>query len=410
LQQTLRPEHLAVGIVRFNQGIGVTEHQITRFQFDVELLVVHECNDAERDIARRTVIAVGLFEDGPASTRGRIKKRRRVSGIADRQDAGGGKKCRGKGGGEAALARHRRELAVQGTDQLRLVEEIDVSPHELAQRDGGFGDGVAVAGDIREQQAVDPAGGATRGIINISTKSGATVGLAVNPGVKAAEANAPCDSLAAAPDFHALHVLTIVIGHGGIVGWRREFNDWQILEGIRAISRQKTAPAEPFEIPPACLLAAGCKPNSVSLRQAQRGDHFSGPAVTSRLKQPTRGCAGFRRRALWPRLSAYLALLPVGFALPSGSPRTRCALTAPFHPYRKYPSRDCSQSGSFPAVFFLLHCPSDCSALMLSSTRPVGAVYKPPVCSSDFPRPSTSSGRDRHVGRDRMIIIVRPVK
>src|SRR5436190_1121870 len=32
-------------------------------------------------------------------------------------------------------------------------------------------------------------------------------------------------------------------------------------------------------------------------------------------------------------VSAYLVLLPVGFALPSESPRTRCALTAPFHPY-----------------------------------------------------------------------------
>jgi len=50
------------------------------------------------------------------------------------------------------------------------------------------------------------------------------------------------------------------------------------------------------------------------------GDHFSGPAVASRLKQPTRGCAGLRRRVLWPRLSAYLALLPVGFAMPLGSP------------------------------------------------------------------------------------------
>lgn len=36
-----------------------------------------------------------------------------------------------------------------------------------------------------------------------------------------------------------------------------------------------------------------------------------------------------------PELSAYLALLPVGFALPSESPLTRCALTAPFHPYRE---------------------------------------------------------------------------
>ena len=30
----------------------------------------------------------------------------------------------------------------------------------------------------------------------------------------------------------------------------------------------------------------------------------------------------------------YLVLLPVGFTLPSPLPGTRCALTAPFHPYR----------------------------------------------------------------------------
>src|SRR5580692_10735749 len=132
---------------------------------------------------------------------------------------------------------------------------------------------------------------------------------------------------------------------------------------------KKTAPAESFGIPPACLFAVGCKPNSVQPGQARLGDHFSGPVVANRLKQPTRGCAGLRRRALWPRLSAYLALLPVGFALPFESPRTRCALTAPFHPYRKK-----SLSGLLPAVYFLLHFPSDCSALMLSSTKPVRAV------------------------------------
>src|SRR5688572_22225125 len=30
----------------------------------------------------------------------------------------------------------------------------------------------------------------------------------------------------------------------------------------------------------------------------------------------------------------YSVLLPVGFAVPFPSPETRCALTAPFHPYR----------------------------------------------------------------------------
>ena len=77
--------------------------------------------------------------------------------------------------------------------------------------------------------------------------------------------------------------------------------------------------------------AAARKPNSVALGglSAQGGGHLSGPRVAARLERPTRGSwrAG-------PALSAYLVLLPVGFALPPESPRTRCALTAPFHPYR----------------------------------------------------------------------------
>ncbi|CAN0434149.1 unnamed protein product, partial [Ectocarpus sp. 13 AM-2016] len=44
-----------------------------------------------------------------------------------------------------------------------------------------------------------------------------------------------------------------------------------------------------------------------------------------------------------------LVLLPVGFTLPSLSPETRCALTAPFHPYLS------DTSGQ--AVCFLWHFP-----------------------------------------------------
>src|SRR5262249_36866955 len=36
-------------------------------------------------------------------------------------------------------------------------------------------------------------------------------------------------------------------------------------------------------------------------------------------------------------LSSYLVLLPVGFTLPLPLPSARCALTAPFHPYRPAP-------------------------------------------------------------------------
>ena len=58
----------------------------------------------------------------------------------------------------------------------------------------------------------------------------------------------------------------------------------------------------------------------------------------------------------------YLVLLRMGFTLPRPSPDKRCALTAPFHPYR--PLR--------PAVCFLWHFPSGHPAWMLSSIRLYG--------------------------------------
>ena len=50
-----------------------------------------------------------------------------------------------------------------------------------------------------------------------------------------------------------------------------------------------------------------------------------------------------------PTYRPYLVLLPVGFTLPPPLPATRCALTAPFHPYLGAEARQ--------AVCFLWHCP-----------------------------------------------------
>ncbi len=54
---------------------------------------------------------------------------------------------------------------------------------------------------------------------------------------------------------------------------------------------------------------------------------------------------------------SYLVLLPVGFSLPPPLPAARCALTAPFHPYRPPPRRDATERawryvfcGTFPGV------------------------------------------------------------
>jgi len=65
--------------------------------------------------------------------------------------------------------------------------------------------------------------------------------------------------------------------------------------------------------------------------------HSSGMPVTGHLKQPTRKHA----RAVRCRSDEsvysfpYLALLRAGFAVPFLLPGPRCALTAPFHPYRR---------------------------------------------------------------------------
>src|SRR3546814_6432344 len=87
---------------------------------------------------------------------------------------------------------------------------------------------------------------------------------------------------------------------------------------------------------------AACKPGSVP---AEAGDgHSSGTPVAGRLARPTRAAA--RKCAM---CRPYSVLLPVGFAVPSPLPGTRCALTAPFPPYP--PAR----RGAGRAVCFLWH-------------------------------------------------------
>ncbi len=83
-------------------------------------------------------------------------------------------------------------------------------------------------------------------------------------------------------------------------------------------------------------------------------DHSSGTSVTGRLTRPTRAAT---RKCVWLRLREgcrpYLVLLPVGFAVPLPLPVARCALTAPFHPYRpgsKEPGWRFAFCGTFPRV------------------------------------------------------------
>ena len=54
---------------------------------------------------------------------------------------------------------------------------------------------------------------------------------------------------------------------------------------------------------------------------------------------------------------SYSVLLPVGFTLPSPSPKTRCALTAPFHPYRPVEMQASRRDGGLLSVALSLGLP-----------------------------------------------------
>ena len=92
------------------------------------------------------------------------------------------------------------------------------------------------------------------------------------------------------------------------------------------------------------------------------------------------------------QLLPYLVLLRVGFAMRRALLPGRCALTAPFHPYR---------SVAAAAVFSLWHFPST----GLEPGRP-GVTWHIALWSSDFPLPSgLSPGKSgvNHEGSDRPV-------
>jgi hypothetical protein len=83
-----------------------------------------------------------------------------------------------------------------------------------------------------------------------------------------------------------------------------------------------------------------CKPGSVGRAASRTRDgHSSRTPVAWRLEQPTRTAGSGHRSRSRPACARaprrpYSVLLPVGFAVPPALLPARCALTAPFHPYR----------------------------------------------------------------------------
>jgi hypothetical protein len=86
-----------------------------------------------------------------------------------------------------------------------------------------------VAGNVCEKQSADAAGRTTRHIINVTTTLGFAERLAVNPHVQAAQFDATRGKLAAAPDFHALHVLRRGFGHWSIIAAESGLNRIDVL-------------------------------------------------------------------------------------------------------------------------------------------------------------------------------------
>src|SRR6184192_1057144 len=132
-----------------------------------------------------------------------------------------------------------------------------------------------------------------------------------------------------------------------------------------------------------------CKPGSVPPWDKPLGGdgHSSGTFVAERLVRPTRAAARKARPAAPAKANAacrsYLVLLPVGFTLPPPLPAARCALTAPFHPYRPPDPRmgpDQARRyvfcGTFPGVAPAGRYPAPC-------LRGARTFLPPPSCEAE---------------------------
>jgi len=134
----------------------------------------------------------------------------------------------------------------------------------------------------------------------------------------------------------------------------------------RPIRRRKTGGGPAVFAPSPLSNQTAYKPGFVGRGVVPARDgHSSATPVTRRLMQPTRTAAQTR---VWDcsQCRPYSVLLPVGFAVPSALPQTRCALTAPFHPYPGNTLRAV-------AVCSLWHCPWGRPRRTLSGTVCPGA-------------------------------------
>jgi hypothetical protein len=107
-----------------------------------------------------------------------------------------------------------------------------------------------------------------------------------------------------------------------------------------------------------------CKPSFVTTPFGVGSEHSSRALVAQGPHQRATRAHRAGNPCPLARTRSYWLLLQVGFSVPPESPRARCALTAPFHPYRPLAE---------PAVCFLWHCPASRLDWSLTSTLPYGA-------------------------------------
>jgi len=147
-------------------------------------------------------------------------------------------------------------------------------------------------------------------------------------------------------------------------------------------------------------MQAARKPDSVL------DDHSSRRRVTAALQQPTRkfrlvdrsqpelSAWAHRADTLVPAESAgsipaYLVLLRVGFTMRRTLLSVRCALTAPFHPYRQPLERDCRR--------YIFCCTGRLCALKRTSRTLSGTL--PCGVRTFLPLPKLAPGRQRSSSR-----------
>ena len=123
-----------------------------------------------------------------------------------------------------------------------------------------------------------------------------------------------------------------------------------------------------------------CKPGSVPPEDGD--DHSSGPAIADRFSRPTRTPRAVNPAAETAR-RPYSVLLQAGLAMPSALPKTRWALTPPFHPY---PPKK--------AVCFLWRYPSGRPGRKLSAAiSPWSPDFPPSFAKASEGRPCEASAK-----------------